>query len=91
MTDDIDDTPRLVRLASFAARTRTAVERDGYSSDLLVMPQPEGQARLVKVLSRLDTALAAIGADPDVRAGVLARIAVDCAPAVRVPLMRMLF
>lgn len=66
-----DDTARLVRLASFAARTRTAVERDGYSSELLVMPQPEGPARLVKVLSRLHAALTVIGTDAETRAGLL--------------------
>ena len=83
-----DTTAKLVLLASFAARARTAVERSGYTGELLVMPQPEGPARLVKALSRLSGALAAIGADADTRWHVLSRIALDCAPALRAPLMR---
>ena len=50
---------RLVRLASFAARARTGVERDGYTSELEVIPQPEGPARLVKAMRRVYGALAA--------------------------------
>lgn len=87
--DDVER-DRLVALASFAARARTTVERDGYTGELLVIPQAEGPARLVKALRRLYGALAAIGADDEVRWRVLARIALDCAPAMRVPLMRVL-
>src|SRR3984957_6438991 len=58
-----DETAKLVRLAAFTARARTSVERDGYSGDLLVMPQPEGPARLVKALRRLYGALGALGVD----------------------------
>jgi hypothetical protein len=86
---DLDDETRmrLTSLAMFAARARTAVERDGYSGELLVMPQAEGPARLVKVLRRVCGGLAAIGVEADVRWQLLARIARDCAPAIRVPLM----
>ena len=77
-------------LASYAARTRTIVERDGYTGELLVLPQPEGPARLVKALRRVYGGLAALGVDADTRWGILARIALDCAPALRVPLMRQL-
>ena len=85
--DEITD---LVALASFAARARTTVERDGYTGELLVIPQPEGPARLIKALNRMFGALAAIGADTDTCWDVLARIALDCAPALRVPIMRQL-
>ena len=77
-------------LASYAARTRTIVERDGYTGELLVLPQPEGPARLIKALRRVYGALTALGVDADTRWSILARIALDCAPALRVPLMRQL-
>ena len=85
-----DDTTTLVLLASYAARTRTIVERDGYTGELLVLPQPEGPARLIKALRRVYGALVALGVDADTRWSILARIALDCAPALRVPLMRQL-
>jgi hypothetical protein len=85
-----DETAELVSLAMFAARTRTAVERDGYTGDLLVMPQPEGPARLIKAMRRMYGGLGAIGVDPATRWSVVSRIALDCAPAIRVPLMRAL-
>lgn len=88
LTDD--ETTELVRLASFTARARTIVERDGYSKELLVMPQAEGPARAVKAMRRLYGALAAIGADDETRWWVIHRVAIDCAPAIRVPLMAQL-
>jgi len=86
LTDSERD--HLIRLATFAARARTGVERDGYSQELLVMPQAEGPARLVKAIRRLYGALGAIGADDETRWAVVVRVALDCAPAIRVPLMR---
>jgi hypothetical protein len=85
---DDQETARLVRLASFTARARTSVERDGYSGDLLVIPQPEGPARLVKAMRRIYGALGALGADDETRWQVLTRIAVDCAPSIRLPVVR---
>jgi hypothetical protein len=82
------ESSRLVQLATFAARARTSVERDGYTKELEVIPQPEGPARLVKAMRRVYGALAAIGVDDDTRWAVLTRTAVDCAPAIRIPLMR---
>jgi hypothetical protein len=88
LTDDERDT--LGDLAIFAARARTAVERDSYTGDLLVLPQAEGPARLVKAMRRLYGGLGAIGVDAATRWDVLARVAVDCAPAIRVPLIEAL-
>jgi hypothetical protein len=84
---DDDTVAELVRLASFAACARTVVERDGYTGELLVLPQPEGPARLVKAMRRLYGGLGALGVDDATRWAVLTRVAVDCAPAMRVPLM----
>lgn len=82
-----DEEQALVALSTFTARARTAVERDGYTGELLVMPQPEGPARLVKAMRQLYGALNALGVGDDTRWEVMARIAVDCVPAIRVPLM----
>lgn len=85
-----EDKTRLQDLAIFTARTRTAVERDGYTKELLVIPQPEGPARLVKALRRVYGGMVAIGADEDTRWDLLRRIAVDCLPAMRTPVLRQL-
>lgn len=85
-----DETMALVTLASFAATARTAIERDGYTGELLVMPQPEGPARLIKAMRRIYGALGALDVDDDTRWQVIVRIALDCAPALRVPVMRQL-
>jgi Domain of unknown function (DUF3854) len=87
---DDSDEKTLGALATFTARARTAVERDGYTGELLVIPQPEGPARLVKAMRQFYGALTALGVDADTRWNILARIAVDCAPAIRVPLMQAL-
>jgi len=85
-----DERNLLVALATFTARTRTGVERDGYSGELLVLPQPEGPARLVKAMRRVYGGLAALGVDCGDRWDILERIAVDCAPAIRLPLIKAL-
>jgi hypothetical protein len=88
LTDD--ERSVLGDLAIFAARARTAVERDSYTGDLLVLPQAEGPARLVKAMRRLYGGLGAIGVNDATRWDVLARVALDCAPALRVPLIKAL-
>lgn len=78
---------RLVELAVFAAQARTVVERDGYTGDLLFMPQPEGPGRVALALKRLYGGLEAIGADEATRWRVLTRVARDCVPTVRFALL----
>ena len=77
----------LIRLATYTARARTAVERDGYSGELLVIPQAEGPARLVLGLRHLYGGLEAIGADETTRWAVLARVTRDCVPSIRTKLI----
>ena len=66
------------------------MERNGYTKDLEVIPQPEGPARLAKAMRQLYGGLAALGVDDELRWNILTRIALDCAPAVRMPLIRAL-
>jgi hypothetical protein len=77
----------LIKLATYTARARTAVERDGYSGELLVIPQAEGPARLVLGLRHLYGGLEAIGADETTRWSVVARVARDCVPSIRTKLI----
>lgn len=74
---------KLVRLATYTARSRTPVERNGYTREVEVLPEPEGPARLVKQYRRLLGGLEAIGADSPTAWSVLGRVARDCAPAMR--------
>ena len=78
-----DERDRLIALATYTARARTAVERDGYTHELVVIPQAEGPARLVLGLRHLYGGLEAIGADEPTRWAVVARVARDCVPAIR--------
>ena len=73
---DAGEEKTLVELAEFTARVRTAVERDGYTGELLVMPQPEGPARLVKATAPASTGRSSRSAsDEDTRWSVLGRVA----------------
>ncbi len=44
-----DERDRLVSLASFVARCRSSVERDGYSREIDLIPDPEAPGRLCLV------------------------------------------
>jgi hypothetical protein len=81
---------QLVRLAQFAAWVRTGVERDGYSRAVEVLPRAESPSRLAHALHQVHSALVALGVPTDTRWGLLTRLAVECAPAARIPVMGML-
>lgn len=78
-----EEEARLIALAIYTARARTAVERDGYTNEIVVIPQAEGPARLVLGLRHLYGGLEAIGADEPTRWSVVARVTRDCVPAIR--------
>jgi len=69
-----DEQRRLIGLAAYTARARTAVVRDGYRQDVLFLPQVEGPGRLVKAYARLLGALEAIGCGTEIAWQVLTRI-----------------
>jgi hypothetical protein len=58
-----EETDRLIALATFAVRARSAVERDGYSREIELVSPAEAPTRLVIVLARLLDGLDAIGCD----------------------------
>lgn len=85
-----DEVLWLVGLATFTSQARTAVERDGYSHEVVVLPELEGPGRLVKQLRGLHGGLEAIGCDPADCRRVVDRVAADCVPAIRTAVMRVL-
>lgn len=83
-----DDEQRLIDLASFTARARTAVQRDGYTREILYLPQVEGPGRLVTAFARMLGALRAIGCHDQAAWDVLHRIALSCTTAARAAFAR---
>jgi hypothetical protein len=79
---------RLSDLAEFAVRCRSAVERDGYSHEVVMAPEPESPARLVTVLRYLLHGMSVIGVPERDRWRLLAKVASDCMPAVRWSLLQ---
>lgn len=84
------DKQRLVNLAVLVVRCRSAVERDGYSREIELIPEPEAPARLVIVLDHLLAGLLSLGADPDTAWKVVQTAALDSIPALRRTVMERL-
>jgi hypothetical protein len=77
----------LVTLADFTTQCRSAVERDGYRREIELIHGAELPARLVKALAHLHEAFRLIGV-PDQRSRqLLAKIALDSIPKVRLLLL----
>lgn len=81
---------RLIALATFVARCRSAVERDGYSREIEVAVA-EAPGRLVKVLGRFRAGLLAIGVPPQEAWRVTRSTALGCIPALRNQVVRALY
>jgi len=80
---DAAESERLVRLATLVVSCRSAVERDGYSRDVELIPDAEAPARLVIVLERLLAGLDAIGAERQTAWRIVTKAALDSIPALR--------
>jgi hypothetical protein len=74
---------RLISISTLAVRCRSAVERDGYTREVLNIPEPEAPARLALVLLRLWNGLLAIGVDDREAWSLVTKCALDSMPAVR--------
>ncbi len=74
---------RLVSISTLAVRCRSAVERDAYSREIVLIPEAEAPARLALVLLRLHNALLAIGVDEAETWLLLTKCALDSMPAIR--------
>jgi hypothetical protein len=77
------DNERLISLATLVVRCRSAVERDGYSREIELIPEPEAPTRLVVVLKRLLGGLDAIGATREEAWPIVVKAGLDSIPAVR--------
>jgi hypothetical protein len=80
---DEETTERLVRIATLAVRCRSAVERDGYTREVQLVPEAEAPARLALVLLRLLNGLRAIGLATDAAWPLVLKCALDSMPALR--------
>ncbi len=79
---DADD-ERLIGLATLIVRCRSAVERDGYTREIELIPGAEAPTRLVVVLARLLAGLDAIGCPRDTGWQVVTKAALDSIPEIR--------
>jgi hypothetical protein len=86
-----DEIEFLSALAILVVRCRSAVERDGQSREIAAVPQSELPARVVKQLERLLAGLDVIGLDRDMALRVIAKVALDNMPAVRLNVIAALY
>jgi hypothetical protein len=73
----------LVGLSDIITRARSGVARDGYSRDLLYLPEPEAPTRLAKQLAQLGAAALAVGVSDTETWRLLRKVGWDSVPAVR--------
>jgi hypothetical protein len=73
----------LVELTDIITRARSGVARDGYSRELLYLPEPEAPTRLAKQLAQLGAALLALGVSEAETWRLLRKAGWDSVPAVR--------
>jgi len=74
---------KLVALASFTTRCRSAVNRDPYSREIILIPGAEAPSRLAKVLLLLLSALEALGVARAEAWLLVERVAFDSMPRIR--------
>jgi hypothetical protein len=73
----------LVSLSGLVTRCRSAVERDGYSRDVELVPDPEAPTRLVVQLERLLAGLSSIGVERSRALELTRKSALDSIPPLR--------
>ena len=78
-----DLTEPLLNLADVVTRARTGVARDGYTRELLYLPEPEAPTRLTKQLAQLGAAMRLLGVSQHETWTLMGKIGWDCVPAVR--------
>jgi Helix-turn-helix domain len=85
-----DEEGTLVALAMLIARIRSSVERDGYSRDIELIPDPEVPTRLVLTLAQLLAGLDVIGVERTMALDLVRSVAKASAPAVRMAVLDLL-
>lgn len=84
---DDDEVTRLVNLATLVVKARSAVERDGYSREIELVPGPEAPTRLIVVLDRMLAGLDVIGVPRTDAWNVVTKLALDSVPALRLSVL----
>lgn len=84
---DDDEISQLVALGTLVVRARSAVERDNYNREILLVPGPEAPTRFTIMLKRLLAGMYAIGMEKSDAWRVLAKVALDSIPALRLAIM----
>jgi len=79
---DGNDKLRLMYLATFVVKARSAVERDGYTRDIELVPGSEAPTRIIVALSRLLAGLDALGASREDGWRIITRAGLDSIPAL---------
>lgn len=82
-----DETERLISLATLTVRARSAVERDGYTREIELVPGHEAPTRLIVVLDRLLAGLDAIGVQREDGWRTVTKCALDSIPALRLAVL----
>lgn len=82
-----EDTEALILLSTLVVRARSAVERDGYSREIELVPGAEAPARLAIVLDRLLAGLDAVGVSRVDAWAVVQKAALDSVPALRLAVL----
>ena len=79
-----EERDKLIQLAVFTARCRSAVQRDSFSSrEIQLIPGPESPTRLVKVLAQLLRGLQVVGIARERAWELVEKTALDSMPALR--------
>jgi hypothetical protein len=74
---------RLIDLATLVVKARSAVERDGYTREIELVPGPEAPTRIITVLDRMLAGLDVIGVARNDAWKVVTKLALDSVPALR--------
>jgi hypothetical protein len=80
----------IVAVSRYATQGRTGVERDGYSREIVVLPELEVPTRFAKAVAALASALMAMGYTERDALEVVARVGRDSMPQVRVLVLEQL-
>jgi hypothetical protein len=83
-------TEPLITLADMVTRARSGVARDYQTQEILYLPEPEAPTRLAKQIAQLMAGALAIGVDEAEAWRIAQKVGLDCVPAVRMALIRLL-
>jgi hypothetical protein len=84
------ETRQLIAWARLAARCRSPIERDSYSREIELIPDPEAPVRLAQILLRLFTGMLAVGVPRADAWKLIRKVTFDCMPAIRCKILQFL-